>query len=58
MPEGPIHYGEGSVIPDAFIVKNCGDEAIRQFESLLGELKNRGACFMTAPALAQEYGLP
>jgi len=24
MPQGPLHYGEATVTPDPFIVKNCG----------------------------------
>ena len=35
MPQGPIHYGEGTVIPDPFIVKNCGDYALKQLDLLI-----------------------
>ena len=48
MPQGEIHYGEGSVRPDNFIVKNTGPYAAEQFDVLLGELKRRGAAFYQA----------
>src|SRR5690606_24209254 len=48
MPEGLIHFGEGGVYPDPFIVKNCGDYALEQFDLLLSGLKARGAAFKTA----------
>lgn len=55
MPQGPIHYGEGSVIPDPFIVKNCGDPALGQLNLLLGRLTALGASFQTAQQLALEW---
>jgi len=48
MPEGPIHYGEGAVIPDPFIVKNCGAVAVEQLGKLVRLLKDRGAGFAQA----------
>ena len=48
MPQGPIPYGEGAVTPDAFIVKNCGDTAVAELGTLIGELKQRGAQFVQA----------
>ena len=48
MPQGPIHYGEATVIPDPFIVKNCGQYAAEQLDILIPELQNRGAEFMPA----------
>lgn len=48
MPEGDIHYGEGAVRPDPFIVKNCGPYAAAQLEALIGALKERGAEFLQA----------
>ena len=55
MPQGPIHYGEGSVIPDPFIVKNCGDYALKQLDRLIGQLQDMSAKFLTCRALAKEY---
>jgi len=54
MPQGDIHFGEGSVRPDPFIVKNCGPEAARQLELLIAELKKRGATFHQAEEIAQQ----
>ncbi|HWQ53007.1 MAG TPA: polysaccharide deacetylase family protein [Bryobacteraceae bacterium] len=54
MPEGEIHYGEGSVRPDPFIVKNTGPYAVEQFDVLLGMLRERGAQFFQARQIAQE----
>ena len=55
MPQGPIHYGEGAVLPDPFIVKNCGDYALAQFDRLIGSLQDLGAEFLTCQALAHRY---
>ncbi len=55
MPQGPIHYGEGTVIPDPFIVKNCGEVAVRELDRLLRLLEDRGAEFMSAAHLAERY---
>lgn len=52
MPEGLIHFGEGAVLPDPFIVKNCGDYALEQFDFLLEGLRERGAEFQTAAEIA------
>ena len=30
MPAGLIHYGEGAVLPDPFIIKNCGAVAVQE----------------------------
>ncbi|MFA5688018.1 MAG: polysaccharide deacetylase family protein [Kiritimatiellales bacterium] len=46
MPEGLLHYGEGSVLPDPFLIKNCGDYATEQFDVLIDLLKARGAEFL------------
>ena len=56
MPSGLIHYGEGAVLPDPFIVKNCGAEALRQLDRLIATLKDRGASFATAGHLARTWG--
>jgi len=49
------HFGEGSVIPDPFIVKNCGDYALEQLGVLVDLLKERKAEFTTARALAEAW---
>lgn len=48
MPQGEIHYGEGAVRPDPFIVKNCGPYAVEQLETLIIRLQERGAVFRQA----------
>ncbi|NCC69587.1 MAG: hypothetical protein EOM14_15620 [Clostridia bacterium] len=53
MPQGEIHYGEGSVRPDPFIVKNCGRYAAGQFDRLVGMLRDRGAVFLQAGQAAE-----
>jgi hypothetical protein len=55
MPQGPIHYGEGAVIPDPFIVKNCGDYALHQFDLLIQMLQDMDSSFVTAKTLAENY---
>lgn len=52
MPQGLISFGEGGVCPDPFIVKNCGDYALEQFDELLTGLAERGAQFKTAAEIA------
>jgi peptidoglycan/xylan/chitin deacetylase (PgdA/CDA1 family) len=47
MPRGLIHFGEGSVKPDPFIVKNCGQRAARELDRLITLLKQRGAEFLS-----------
>ena len=42
------HYGEGAVIPDAFITKNCGKKALREFSRLIDMLKAMGGTFYRA----------
>lgn len=48
MPEGLIHYGEGAVLPDPFIIRNCGEYAVEQLSILTKELLERGAVFSQA----------
>jgi len=55
MPQGPIHYGEGSVLPDPFILKNCGDYALQQFDRLIEMLSDTEAEFLTAAELATRF---
>jgi len=56
MPQGEIHYGEGFVRPDPFIVKNCGAYAAEQMDRLLEMLHDRGAGFFQALQIAEVYG--
>jgi peptidoglycan-N-acetylglucosamine deacetylase len=55
MPQGIIHYGEGSVLPDPFLVNNCGDVAVREFDRLLSMLVDRGMSFSTAGDVAESW---
>jgi len=48
MPQGPLHYGEATVTPDPFIVKNCGPYAVEQLGVLIRELRDRGIRFLRA----------
>ena len=54
MPGGLIRFGEGAVLPDPFIVKNCGRYALEQFDLLLTGLRQRGASFRTAAEIARD----
>ncbi|MCP4643299.1 MAG: polysaccharide deacetylase family protein [bacterium] len=56
MPEGEIHYGEGAVHPDPFIVENCGPYAVEQLEDLITSLQDRGARFLQAQQVAELCG--
>ncbi len=55
MPQGLIHFGEGAVRPDPFIVKNCGEKAVRELDRLITLLKKRNAAFLTARDLARQF---
>lgn len=48
MPEGLIHSGEGAVLPDPFIIKNCGLYAAEQLDKLISLLKAEGSSFHQA----------
>jgi len=50
-----MHYGEGAVEPDYFLVENCGDYALEQFTVLIDRLLERGAAFNTAQQLAAQW---
>ncbi len=48
-----FHYGEGTVVPDAFLLENCGPYAIEQFRAFLRSLKAEyHTQFLTAGGLA------
>ena len=53
MPQGQIHYGEGSVVPDPYLIKNCGDYAVEQMDRLFEMLQERGAQFFQARQIAE-----
>lgn len=55
MPQGAMHFGEASVKPDEFLVKNCGPEATRQLSLLIDALKDRGGQFVTAAQCAERW---
>ncbi|CAL1519360.1 polysaccharide deacetylase family protein [Chitinophaga sp. MM2321] len=55
MPQGALDFGECSVKPLPFIVKNCGEKALTEFDNLCTLLRQRGARFLTAKDLAMEY---
>ena len=55
MPQGSISFGECSVTPLPFIVENCGAVAVKQFDLLCKMLSEKGARFITAKDLAEEY---
>ncbi len=52
MPQGDINFGEGTVRPDHFIVKNCGAYAAEQLDRLIRALKSRGSRFVQAKDVA------
>lgn len=56
MPTEPVHYGEATVIPDPFIVKNCGPYAAEQLDALIGALLARGTQFLQAKGAARLVG--
>jgi len=58
MPQGDIHFGEATVRPDPFIVKNCGEYAAEQLDELIRHLKARGAVFCQARQVAEAYSEP
>ena len=55
MPQGGIDVGEAVVRPLKFIVKNCGEYAVKQFDLLCAGLQERGGRFATAAEIAAEY---
>ena len=55
MPES-MFLGEGTVVPDEFLLKNCGPYALEQFGLMLDGLQDRGAQFTTCRALAAGWG--
>ncbi len=52
---GEFHFGEGTTIPDPFLVKNCGDYALEQLGVLVDRLLAQGATFTTARQVAADW---
>lgn len=50
-----FHFGEGTSVPDPFLVANCGEYALEQLGVLMDELIERGAAFSTARGLAEQW---
>jgi hypothetical protein len=48
-------FGEGTVKPDPFLLENCGDYALQQFDELVGNMKNEGCEFYSARGLAEAW---
>ena len=49
-----FHFGEGTVLPDPFIVKNCGAKALAELDRLIVGIKEGyGAEFLTCKRLAK-----
>ncbi len=55
MPEGVIHFGEGRILPDPFLVKGCGEYCLNQVELLIDWLKYSNAVFLTAGQCARKW---
>ncbi|MEM1569630.1 MAG: hypothetical protein QXM89_03245 [Candidatus Bathyarchaeia archaeon] len=55
IPKGPIRVSpKGSVLPDEYTIKNCGDYVLAQLEKLIDYLKSMGVVFMEARELAEK----
>jgi peptidoglycan/xylan/chitin deacetylase (PgdA/CDA1 family) len=52
-----FNFGEATVIPDEFIIRNCGEKALEELEALVDGLKGMGAVFHTARELAEIFPL-
>jgi peptidoglycan/xylan/chitin deacetylase (PgdA/CDA1 family) len=48
-------YGEGTVRPMPFLLKNCGDYALAQFDELVAAMKAQGFVFRAARDLAESW---
>jgi len=56
IPDKPLRVSpEGRVLPDKYLIKNCGSYALRQFEKVIDGLLSMGATFMTAKELAEKW---
>ncbi|MDD2706602.1 MAG: polysaccharide deacetylase family protein [Verrucomicrobiae bacterium] len=52
MPQGAIDFGEAAVRPRSFIVRNCGEKALAEFDRLCAGLVARGGQFLPAAGVA------
>ncbi|HEY3396745.1 MAG TPA: polysaccharide deacetylase family protein [Armatimonadota bacterium] len=50
-----LFVGEGTVVPDRFLIENCGPYALEQFGLLLDGLNERGTRYTTCQQLAKEW---
>ena len=51
-----FHFGEGTVVPDPFITKNCGAKALKELERLIAGIKERyDAEFLMCKGLAESH---
>jgi peptidoglycan/xylan/chitin deacetylase (PgdA/CDA1 family) len=50
-------FGEATVIPDEFIIRNCGETALGELEALIDGLKTIGGTFYSARELAEIFPL-
>jgi len=50
-----VHLGEVKIVPDYFLVQNCGFPALRELALLIDMLKDRGGSFKTAKQIADEW---
>jgi len=50
-----FRFAEGVVIPDNYLIKNCGDYAVKQLDILIDSLKDKGAVFKTAEEIYKDY---
>ena len=55
MPQGTLDFGESSVKPLPFIVKNCGPKAVKQLDRVCAMLKERCGRFVTSKDLSAEW---
>jgi len=55
---GEFTYGEGTVKPLPFLLKNCGPYALEQFDRLVGLMKSEGYLFYDARTLAEIWDEP
>lgn len=49
------HFGESTVLPDEFIIRNTGDVAIKELRDLIDLLKDMGAEFKAARDIVKDY---
>jgi len=50
-----FNFGEATVIPDEFIIKNCGEQALIELGRLIDGMKQRGLVFKTAAELTEVF---